>query len=331
MHRAPTIGQKARPFGWVLCFLVIAALSSDHLSEHQPLVLFLGSSAQGDDPAFLSLRRAWLRRHADVASRVRLEQANAVDDGRASLQQSARAAVARQPDLLVAPSAGSAQAAARAAPGTPLVFSTYLDPKGLGLVGSLGVRAERSTGISLADDLHGKRMEILHDAYPAVRNVAVLADHEWSDAIDGEDVMRRATEPLGMSFHLFLADGRDEVLGVLASAEARRYDAWYVPRSLAGVVAWDEIVRRMRDWHTPCIYGSTEEVLAGGQMAYSQDTAFVWSTLADLVARVVDGEPPGRIPILRPHHFVLAIRTGDETGVPLPDPSVLRRADLLLR
>jgi putative ABC transport system substrate-binding protein len=332
MYPSKAIGRLARTGVLGAWAAGLSLLASCHAPKPPPppLVLFLGAT-KDDDGGFDSLQRAIARRHPEVAARIRFERIDADDRSTASLQRATIEALARHPDVLVAPNATTAVAAVHAAPRQRVIFSTYLDPIALGIVSSLGTRAEPVTGISLADRLHAKRMEILHDAYPSVRSVAVLADHEWDAAVDGERAMREATAGRSLAFHVFLADTRQEVSQVLESSEARRYDAWYIPRALPGLLAGDDITRRMRAWHTPCIYGSTEEVLEGGQIAYSQDTAFAWSTLSDLLARVVAGEPPGRIPVMHPYHFVLAIRTGEETGVPLPDYSVLRRADIVLR
>ena len=66
-------------------------------------------------------------------------------------------------------------------------------------------------------------------------------------------------------------------------------------------------------------------------MAYAQDLSFIWPGMADLVARVLGGEDAGAIPIVRPQRFVLAVRTGPETGVAPPDLRVVRRADIVYR
>jgi hypothetical protein len=66
-------------------------------------------------------------------------------------------------------------------------------------------------------------------------------------------------------------------------------------------------------------------------MSYTQDARFAWSALADLVGRVLDGEPAGAIPIERPQRFELAVRVSPDTGVaPLAD-AVLARADVIVR
>ena len=69
----------------------------------------------------------------------------------------------------------------------------------------------------------------------------------------------------------------------------------------------------------------------GGLMSYTQDTSFAWSALVDLSARVLEGEPAGAIPIMRPQRFELAVRVNPDTGVPPPSSAVIRRADRVVR
>jgi len=153
--------------------------------------------------------------------------------------------------------------------------------------------------------------------------------------VRSEDGARRVAEEgrrLGLEATPLLAESADEVRALLA-AGADRYDAWYLPTTNVSVRpgSRETVIATMRRIGKPCIYADTQPVNEGGLMAYAQDLSFIWPGVAELVARVLSGEDPGAIPIVRPQRFVLAVRTGPETGVPPPDLRVVRRADIVLR
>jgi putative ABC transport system substrate-binding protein len=160
--------------------------------------------------------------------------------------------------------------------------------------------------------------------------VAVIGDQEWVRAEDGARRVVAEGQRLGLEATPLLAESEAEVR-VLLAAGARRYDAWYLPTTNVSIGSRRTVIEAMRRIGKPCIYAWTEPVTEGGLMAYAQDLSFIWPGLAELVARVLGGEDAGAIPIVRPQRFVLAVRTGPETGVPPPDLRVVRRADIVYR
>lgn len=306
-------------------------LRADAAPDARPLVVYIGHWSAQHDASWRNFMAALRRTHPELLSEARFEFVGAPDNDDEERRVLLTELAARAPALTIAPNGSSALAMRSVAPGLPVVFSSYDDPVRTGIVSTLRPRVEPITGISLVDALDGKRLEILHEAYPAVRTVAVLADAAW--AADGEALarVRGAAGRTGLQVSMLLADSPAQVRALFARPEARRFDAWYVPPSYIEYLAYDLVIERMRAWRRPCIFGTVEEVRDGGLMAYAQDTSFVWPALADLVARVLAGEQPGAIPVMRPQRFVLALRTSPDTGIPLPDIAVVRRADEVLR
>jgi putative ABC transport system substrate-binding protein len=248
----------------------------------------------------------------------------------AALEQAVGDARRARATLIVAPTTRSARVAALSAGATPVVFASYEDPVAAGIVDSMQHRDEAVAGIFFGDRLDGKRLELLHDAYPQARRIAVIGDLEWVRAEDGARRVVEEGKRLGLEATPLLAESDAEVRALLADG-AGRYDAWYLPLTNVSVGSRQTVIDTMRRIGKPCIYGDTQPVTEGGLMAYAQDLSFIWPGLADLVTRVLAGENAGAIPIVRPQRFVLAVRTGPETGVPPPDLRVVRRADLVYR
>ena len=80
-------------------------------------------------------------------------------------------------DVLVAVTTNAALAAKKSSGTIPIVFMGVTDPIAAGLAESLARPGGNSTGITnMAATLTGKRLELLKEAFPAVRRVAVLWD-----------------------------------------------------------------------------------------------------------------------------------------------------------
>lgn len=306
-------------------------LHADAALDVRPLVVYVGHWSPEVDVSWRKFMDALAATQPQLLSQARFEFIGTPDnDDEAVRRLLADKLPVQAPALTVAPNGSSAQAIRAAAPAVPVVFASYDDPVRGGFVSTLQPRVEPITGISLLDALDGKRLEILHEAYPAMHSVAVLADDAWAVG-DALERVREAGEREGLQVTVLFASGRADVHALFARPEARRFDAWYVPPSYVEYQAHDVVIERMRAWHRPCIFGAEEDVRDGGLMAYAQDTSFVWPAMADLVARVLAGESPGAIPVVRPQRFILALRTSADTGVPLPDIAVVRRADVVLR
>src|SRR5262249_26121006 len=81
----------------------------------------------------------------------------------------------QKPDVIIALTPPAALGLKQAGTTIPVVFADVPDPVGLGLVNSLAHPGGNFTGITYTDPrLGGKRLEILLDAVPGVKRVAVI-------------------------------------------------------------------------------------------------------------------------------------------------------------
>ena len=299
--------------------------------EPKATVLYLGHWSVQRDATYDRFLKLAARTRPALLAAVHIDFVGLPDEDPDAATRILSRALASHPVAIVAPYAGSVRIAHLAASSVPIVFSSYVDPVRGGFVDGLQRRSEPITGIDIADRLDGKRFEILHEAYPGVHNVAVLGDREWLAQDDAAMRIPAEAERFGLHAVIVLAETDAELASLFGSTDPARYDAWYVPPTYLGYRTSAAIISKMRQWRKPCIFATTEEVQAGGLIGYAQDTGFAWQALVDLTARVVGGEPAGSIPIMRPRRFVLALRTGADTGVDPPAASVVRRADLVLR
>ena len=322
------------PDAWVgacAAFACLLLLTADSIGT-SPAVLvgYLGSGAdpKGDFKYFVKLARDGTMAFPPAA---RFELFDVAGDNAAGLEAAVRRAVGAHAVVIVAPNSRSAKAAVRRAPGTPIVFASADDPVASGLVSAMQRRPEPVTGVFFGDRLDGKRLELLKDAYPGLRRVAVIGDADWASGEHAD--LRVATEGrrIGLEVTPLLAETQVELHRLLDSREVLRFDGWYVPRSNIGTANYRFLIEAMRRMHKPCIFSTTTRVDDGGLMAYAQDETFMWRAMTELVSRVVAGEEAGSIPVMLPRTFVLAVRTAPDTQVASPDIRVVRRADIVLR
>jgi putative tryptophan/tyrosine transport system substrate-binding protein len=297
-----------------------------------PVIAFVGSDAEGDDAGFANLRsalqRGWL---GDTMLPVLRYYRSGFPDEDA-LQRTIRAALFARPAVLVAPTAAAAKIATSISHDSTTVFASYPDPVRFGLVEAMRRPGRRTTGVSLFDDLHLKRLEILRDAFPRIRRVGVLADRSWLDDFDLSALTAQAASRLGLQLVVHEGNTPDSVDALMIDVEALACcDAWYIPPSYLAYAAEARIIGHVRRLKVPSMHATEGEVTAGALLAYSQDGRFVYDALADLARRAVQGEDAGTIPIQRPYRYTLSVRIEPDAPWAHIEPSVVRRADRVHR
>src|SRR5262245_21185532 len=126
-------------------------------------------------------------------------------------------------ELIVATPTRPALAAKEATSTIPVVFIQVADPVQSGIVTNLARPGTNINGLSgMGSDLSGKRLELLKEALPRARYVAVL----WHPASQGSAVVFRelelASNQLGIELKPIAVSGPDELNDAVKSAAAAR-------------------------------------------------------------------------------------------------------------
>ncbi len=195
---------------------------------------------------------------------------------------------------MIAATSTPAALAAKAATATiPIVFETASDPIKLGLVASLNRPGGNATGIAqLNSELVAKRLGLLHDLIPTATIVGMLLDPDDPRTEIQTRDMQDASRALGLQIHV----------QQLAALSARH-----------GV---------------PAFYQYREFAEAGGLISYGTSLTDAYRLTGVYAGRILRGEKPADLPVMRPTKFELVInlKTAKGLGLTIP-PGLLAIAD----
>jgi putative ABC transport system substrate-binding protein len=232
-------------------------------------------------------------------------------------------------EVLFAPSGVAAQAAQNTGTATPIVFALAPDPVGQGFGRSLAHPGGNMTGLTSSHgQLSAKRVELLKEAFPKIRRLAVLYFVAPSAAGVPEQLAEteRAAKKLGIAVTTEESPRPDDFARAFASVRKQRPDALVVienPMFFANRARLAELAAELR---VPAIYNVAEYVESGGLMSYGASYADLIRRAAAHVAKILNGTKPGDLPIEQPTRFELAInmKTARALGIQIPQIVLLR-------
>ena len=197
------------------------------------------------------------------------------------------------------------------------------------MVASLARPGGNITGFSIqATDLAGKRLELLREALPGVRQLAIMADFGLPASVLELDGFRAAAKTLGTVEVTKSEISQAHDIAPALEALKGRIQALYVPANLlanANRVRINELALGAR---IPTMFGFREYVESGGLMSYGPNTQELFRRSADFVDKILRGAKPADMPVEQPTLFQLCINltTAKALGLTIP-PTLLARAD----
>jgi putative ABC transport system substrate-binding protein len=209
-------------------------------------------------------------------------------------------------------------------------FSDY-DPVAAGFAASFARPGGNITGIGmLATELDAKRLDLLHEAVPEARRVAVLLISEIrhrstlaamseaasTDGIELVPVYAEVPASYPRAFTTMRTAGA-QALAIVAAPEFNR-DA-----EILAALATDSGLPTMCEWGHMAARGCL--------LGYGPVGPQLWRRAADYVTRILRGAVPGELPIEGPAHFEFAVnlKTAKQLALTIPT-SVLLRADQVI-
>jgi ABC-type uncharacterized transport system substrate-binding protein len=223
---------------------------------------------------------------------------------------------------------GAVVAAKQATSVIPIVFAAAVDPVGDGLVASLARPGNNVTGLSIqATDTAGKRLELLREAVPGLRRLAIMGNVGYPAVVLEMGEVQTMARTLGVEVAMLEIRQAEDISPAL-DALKNRADGLYVcgdPLVTANRVRINSLALGAR---LPTMHGFRELVEAGGLMSYGPDFPDLFRHAAGLVDKILRGAEPSNLPVEQPTKFELVVNltAAKALRIDIP-PTLLARAD----
>ena len=234
------------------------------------------------------------------------------------------------PDVVFCVSDAATCAAQEVAHTIPVVAMSA-DLVAAGFVHSLARPGGNVTGVSiLAPELNGKRLEILMEAVPAARRIAVLAEPATTRAEELK-ALQNAARTHGVELVVVTAGTTDQIAPAIDKAKASGAAALNVLTAPMFSFNRRIVIERAIAQGLPAIYEWPEMAEEGGLIGYGPRLALLYRQAARLLARILAGAKPGDLPVEQPTTFELVVnlKTAKALGLAIPK-SFLVRADKVI-
>jgi putative ABC transport system substrate-binding protein len=236
--------------------------------------------------------------------------------------------VGRKVALIMANSPPAALAAKNATSTIPIVFRGGADPVGDGLVASLARPGGNLTGVSLADDLTAKRLELLSELVPRARVIALLVNPNNARVERVIRDVQEAARTKGLQLHVLKARSESEIDAAFASLVQLHAGALVVGADPFLSSRREQLVALASRRAVPSIYAWREFAASGGLISYGPSLTSAYRLVGAYAGKVLKGAKPADLPVLQPTTFELVINLKTATALGLTVPrSMLLRAD----
>jgi putative tryptophan/tyrosine transport system substrate-binding protein len=196
------------------------------------------------------------------------------------------------------------------------------------LVESFARPEGNTTGTSiLAEDLDGKRQELLMEMLADTRRIGALADVNvsWPEHLRTLDDDAHSR---GVELSIYKVGNPDEILSAIELAHATGIRGLNVLASPLSYLFHGLIIERTIAARIPAIFQWPDYASEGGLVSYGPRMASVLRQEARQIVKVLRAVKPADIPIEQPTKIELAInlKTAKSIGISLPS-SLVARAD----
>jgi putative ABC transport system substrate-binding protein len=217
--------------------------------------------------------------------------------------------VRRRVAVIVAPGTSAGVIAAKAATTTiPIVFRTGGDPVQLGLVASINRPGGNVTGVNaMSLEVVTKRLGLLHELLPRATRFAVLINPNDPNAESYAKDVKEGASSIGRQIEFFSASNNPAIDIAFANLMQMRPDALLVVAQGLFFNRRVQIVTQATRHTLPAIYPSRDFAEIGGLLSYGSNSEDQFRLTGVYTGRVLKGEKPADLPVLRASKFELVI------------------------
>ena len=229
--------------------------------------------------------------------------------------------VAKRVDVIVAGGPPAALAAKAATQTIPIIFTSGDDPVRLGLVASLSRPGGNATGVNLLDnEIEAKRLGLLREVVQGATTIGVLLNPKFASFDAQSKDVREAARAGGFRVIILAAASAkeiDEAFTTLAQAHVAALLLGSDPYLLG---ARKQLIALAAHQSIPTMFSGRTAAADGGLMSYGISFADGYRQAGIYVGRVLKGEKPGDLPVIRSTKFELVInlKTAKTLGLSIP-------------
>lgn len=236
--------------------------------------LWFASSSDPLTRKYFAIFRQRLRELGYVEGKTLFIEERFAEGKAERLNDFAREFVDAKVDIIVAPAVAAATAARRATDTIPIVMLHAGNPVGAGLIASLARPGGNMTGLSmLLTEMVAKELEILKELVPDATRLGVL----WNPTTPSHAVAVKAVEAagqrLGVQLRLVPLVTVEDIDGAFASLTGGNVSGFLDVISPLSYSQRARLAEAALKHRLPGMYGSKENVVAGGLISYGADIA----------------------------------------------------------
>lgn len=232
-------------------------------------------------------------------------------------------------DLIVTPTTQAARAVKSATSTIPVVLIAAGNPVGDGLIDSLARPGGNVTGLtSTALELSGKRLEVLKEAIPKIKRLAILGNPDSFQTAGALSAAQEQARLLGLEVQPVWARNPDEFDAAFSAARRAHASAVAVLPDATYIGNTRRMAEAAIKYGLPTMFEYRSFVDAGGLMSYGTNLTDSYRRAATFVDKLLKGANPATLPVEQPTVFdlVINLKTAKTLGLTIPQ-SVLSRAD----
>jgi putative ABC transport system substrate-binding protein len=289
-------------------------------------VLRFGPAAAYQDR--LEALRAGLRQLGYVEGRTIAIEFRGAESAE-QLRERAAEFVRMNVDVIFATSSTEVEAARQATTTIPIVFATHADPVGVGHVGSLAQPGGNITGLSmLLTEMVAKELEILKEALPRMTRTGVLFTSVAPSYPATVRAMEAAGTALGLELVTATAGAPEDFEAAFATLASQGVGGFLAVATPPTYSHRDRLAALAIKHRLPGIFGTKENVEAGGLVSYAPDLRDLTRQAAAYIDKLLKGAKPADLPVEQASKYLLVInlKTARALGLDIP-PTLLARAD----
>jgi putative tryptophan/tyrosine transport system substrate-binding protein len=213
----------------------------------------------------------------------------------------------------------------------PIVFTTAVDPVATGLVASLSRPGGNATGVTfIGSELVAKQLELLHELIPSATRIAALTNP--SNPVMSQGVTQNAqaaARHLGLDIIVVNATNKNEIEMAFATAVQQGAGALFADDGY--FTSRREQIAALGLRHKLPTFGVPVNAAAGMLMGYGASIPDSYRQAGVYVGRILKGEKPGDLPVMRPTKFVLVInlKTAKALGLTISESFLLRADEVI--